>query len=717
VSAFAELRQELTAYLEKEQIDIIYQAYRLAKSAHKGQKRHSGDDYISHPVAVARILAEMHMDPTTIMAGLLHDVIEDTNISKQTITEQFGEAVAQLVDGVSKLTQIKFETRAEAQAENFRKMVLAMANDIRVIIVKLSDRLHNMRTLDACPPEKRRRMAMQTLDIYAPIANRLGMHSFRVEFEERGFAAMFPMRHRILSEAIRKISGNRKEILIDIESTLKQSLIKHGLPVDAVWGREKHIYSIYKKMRKKHLSFSEVMDVYAFRIVVDSIDTCYRTLGVVHNLYKPVPERFKDYIAIPKANGYQSLHTTLFGPYGVPIEVQIRDQEMEDLANNGIAAHWLYKSKAKVANDAQIRARNWLQKLLEMQKKAGSSLEFVEHVKFDLFPDEVYVFTPKGDIKELPNGASAVDFAYAIHSDVGNTTVAAKIDHRLAPLSTQLANGQRVEIITAPGARPNPAWLNFVVTGKARSNIRHFLKNQRSAESIQFGKRLLDRALATLSTQWDDLKPENISKTLTEHSYQQAENLFEAIGLGNEMAPVIAAQLVEHDGRARPQMTANSQPLSIKGSEGMIVHYAHCCRPIPGDPIVGIIQAGRGINIHMETCHKVEKFRGKPSKCIDLQWASGINEEFQASLFLLVLNRRGTLGRLANDISNVDADIINISVDEHEGNYNIINLIVGVRDRKHLANLLRRLRHNREVMRLNRNKPNWNNDDYQPLFP
>ncbi len=708
---FSELKQELSTYLPAEQIETIYAAYRTAKAAHKGQKRHSGDDYISHPVAVAHILAGMRLDATSIMAGLLHDVIEDTLLSKEEIAQQFGNAVAELVDGVSKLTQIQFESKAQAQAENFRKMVLAMANDMRVIIVKLSDRLHNMRTLDACPPEKRQRMAVETLDIYAPIANRLGMHSFRVEFEERGFAAIFPMRYRVLSSAMRKVKGNRREILIDIENTLKKSLIKHGLPSDSVWGREKNVYSIYKKMRNKKLSFSEVMDMYAFRIIVDSIDTCYRALGVVHNLFKPVPERFKDYIAIPKANGYQSLHTTLFGPYGVPIEIQIRDREMEDLANNGIAAHWLYKSKDKAASDTQIRARNWLQKILDIQKNTGSSLEFIEHVKFDLFPDEVYVFTPKGEIMELPHGATAVDFAYAIHSDIGNSCVAAKIDHRLAPLSTALVNGQRVEIITVAGARPNPVWLNFVVTGKARSNIRHFLKSQQQVEAIKFGKRLLNRALSALTSSWDKLPAEQVKKILDEHQYQQAEELFEAIGLGNAMAPVIAAQLIETEQVKRPEITPkSSKPLAIKGSEGMVVTFAECCRPIPGDPIIGIIQSGRGFTIHLDQCSKIGKLRNKPGKCVELQWSKHIEEDFRVNLYLLVVNRRGVLGKIANSIANVDADIDNINVDEHDGNYNIINVIISVRDRKHLANLIRRLRLNKEVLRVSRNKPTWDKD-------
>ena len=706
MSFFTELRKELATYLKKDQIDPIYQAYLLAKQAHTGQKRHSGDDYITHPVAVARILAEMRLDPTSIMAALLHDVIEDSDIDKSQIATTFGNAVSELVDGVSKLRQIQFESKAEAQAENFRKMVLAMANDIRVIIVKLADRLHNMRTLESCPQEKRTRIAAETLDIYAPIANRLGMHTFLVELEERGFAALYPMRYRILQESLGKISGNRQEMLIDIENALKESLVKHGLPADAVWGREKHLYSIYKKMRRKKLSFSEVMDVYAFRIVVDSIDTSYRVLGVVHNLYKPLPERFKDYIAIPKANGYQSLHTTLFGPFGVPIEIQIRDQEMEEVANNGIAAHWLYKSKDDAFTDTQIRARNWLQKLLDMQQKAGSSLEFIEHVKFDLFPDEVYVFTPKGDILELPNGATPVDFAYAIHSDIGNSCVAAKLDKRLAPLSTPLSNGQRIEIITSPGARPNPAWLNFVVTGKARGNIRHFLKSQRQSESIEFGRRLLERALVALSSHWDHINEHNIAKTLSEHHYQDLDELLSAIGLGNEMAPVIASQLLEQSEADNTQnLTHSDQPLAIKGSEGMVVHFSECCYPIPGDPIIGVLHAGRGITVHMEQCQEVTKLRGKTNRCIDLQWAKDIDEEFRANIYLLVANKRGVLGKIANSIYNADANINNISVDEYEGNYNIINLLVSASNRRHLANIMRMLRVNKEVLRINRNYP------------
>ena len=697
---FNELKQELYSYLSQEQVHTVYKAYRLARAAHKGQRRHSGEDYISHPVAVAQILAEMRLDHTTIIAALLHDVIEDTPLDKARIAKHFGDAVAHLVDGVSKLDQIEFGSRAEAQAENFRKMVFAMANDIRVIIVKLADRLHNMRTINACSHEKRRRIAAETLEIFAPIANRVGMHNIRVELENRGFAALHPLRYRILTNALRKISGNRKEILIDIENSLKESLLKHGLPADSVWGREKHLYSIYKKMRSKKLHFAEVMDVYAFRIVVDNIDTCYRALGIVHNLYKPVPERFKDYIAIPKANGYQSLHTTLFGPYGVPIEIQIRDHDMEELANNGIAAHWIYKSKTQIFNSAQVRARNWLKTLMEMQKKAGSPLEFIEHVKFDLFPDEVYVFTPKGDIMELPNGGTPVDFAYAIHSDIGNSCVAAKIDRRLAPLSTPLMNGQHVEIITSSNAQPNPIWLNFVVTGKARGNIRHFLKTQRQTESIAFGKRLLDRDLAVLDIQWKTISPERIDALLQEYRYSKLDKLFESIGLGNKMAPLVAAKLAQQTRDDKQPLPIT--PLSIKGTEGMVVNFATCCYPIPGDAIIGLLQQDRGIIVHNDICGQIQKLRGRASNTLDLRWETSIDDLFRSALDILVINDRGTLSRLTTTIATMNADIEDIHIHQQDDRHRTVRLILKVRHRTHLARIIRALRINKTIFRITR---------------
>lgn len=708
MSLFKELQQELETYLPREQIEIVAAAYELAASAHKGQRRHSGEPYVTHPVAVTLVLAKMRLDQSSLCAALLHDVIEDTHIEKETLIEKFGDEVATIVDGVSKLTQIEFESREEAQAENFRKMVLAMAHDIRVIIVKLADRLHNMRTLHACSPSKRRRIARETLDIYSPIANRLGMHNFMVEFEELGFEAIYPRRYRVLKKAVRDIRGNRKEMLTDIESALKEALVHHGLSSDAVWGREKHLYSIYKKMKRKKLSFSEIMDVYAFRIIVDNRDNCYRALGVIHNLYKPVPERFKDYIAIPKANGYQALHTTLFGPYGVPIEIQIRTHEMDNLANVGIAAHWLYKSESVAITDAQVRAQAWLQGLLEIQKNAGDPIEFIENVKIDLFPDEVYVFTPKGHIMELPRGATPVDFAYAVHSEVGNHCVAAKIDKRLAPLSTLLVNGARVEIITAPGARPNPAWLNFVVTGKARGSIRHFLKSQRTTESIAFGKRLLDRALAAKNLAWEKIPDITIQRMLKQHRLTKIDELFEAIGLGKKMAPLMAAQLAADleasDDQNVEDHNVKSEPLPIMGSEGMMVRFASCCHPIPGDPIVGVMEVGRGITIHTDDCETVAGYHHDSQHIVALRWDDDVGGEFRVDVRLLVENKRGVFASIALAIAEADSNIDDVSLDEHDGMYNIISITLSVSGRAHLARIMRRLRRIKPVVRLLRNK-------------
>lgn len=708
---FDELRQELETYLETDQIEQIYQAFRLAADAHHGQQRQSGDPYISHPVAVAHILASMRLDYQSIIAAILHDVIEDTPVQKESIAAVFGQEVAELVDGVSKLTQIKFESKAEAQAENFRKMLLAMVNDIRVILVKLADRLHNMRTLSGLTPDKSRRIARETLEIYAPIAHRLGMNNLRIELEDLGFAALYPLRFRILREAVQKARGNRREIVNTIKSTIKTCLEQHGLPASSVIGRQKHLYSIYQKMRHKHLAFAEIMDVYGFRIIVDKIDTCYRALGAVHSLYKPVPERFKDYIAMSKANGYQSLHTTLFGPYGVPIEIQIRTADMDYLANHGIAAHWLYKSSGGPTTEAELRAREWLKNLVELQQRTGNSLEFIENVKIDLFPDEVYVFTPRGNIMELPSGATAVDFAYAVHSDVGNSCVAVKIERRLAPLSTVLKNGQTVEVITAPGASPNPAWLNFVVTGKARSNIRHYLKSQRRAESIQLGRQMLENALVTLNTHLNEIMPERLQQLLQEYHLKSADDLYEAIGLGNQIPLRMAYSLV--DAAPLPETeevlsttikTLPAQPLAIKGTEGMVVHFAECCRPIPGDSIVGILIPGEGIMIHDEQCRQIAAFCTMPEKCVAVRWEDNVAGEFKVDLLVELANQRGTLARLASAISEAEANIDNVLVQDHDGVYSRVKLTVSVRDRVHLARVMRRIRAGKVVTRIIREK-------------
>lgn len=705
---FESLRRELNNYLDSKQVATIEEAFLLAKNAHEGQQRYTGEPYITHPVAVALILAEMRMDPQTIMAAIMHDVIEDTYVEKKDIVKQFGKEVADIVDGVTKLTQIEFETRAQAQAENFRKMVMAMAKDIRVILVKLADRLHNMRTLGILPPEKRRRIALETLEIFAPISNRLGMHAFRVEFEDLGFAALYPMRYRILKEALAKSLGNRQEILEMIDKEIRTALKNTNIHIRSISGREKHVYSIYKKMHEKHLSFSEVMDVYGFRVIVDKVDTCYRVLGVLHNLYKPLTQRFKDYIAIPKANGYQSLHTTLFGPYGVPIEVQIRTDEIHKMAEYGISAHWLYKTEKTVFGDAQQRAKEWLKGVLEMHKSSKNSLEFIENVKIDLFPDEVYVFTPKGTILELPAGATPVDFAYAIHSDIGNSCVAAKLDRRLAPLSTHLTNGQQIEIVTAPGARPNPAWLNFVVTGKARSNIKHFLKKQHREESIELGKRLVEKSLRGLGINLAQIPDEDLQNVIETTKLGSIDHLFEEVGLGNRTALLAAKQLAKFsDLSEQIKLSENgmTHPLAVKGTEGIAITYARCCRPIPGDHITGYIEPGQGLVVHTELCPTLDNYRQIPDKLIPLRWEEKVHGDFPVDLRVDILNQRGSLAKLALAISESDSNIENINAEEFDGRYFTANLTITVRDRKHLARVLRKIRSQKNVIRVMREKP------------
>jgi len=695
------LADRLSTYLDADQVNLVRRAYFYAEQAHDGQRRRSGEAYVTHPLAVANILADMHMDHQSLMAAMLHDVIEDTGIAKEALTAQFGETVAELVDGVSKLTQMKFETKAEAQAENFQKMAMAMARDIRVILVKLADRLHNMRTLEVLAGEKRRRIAKETLEIYAPIANRLGMHAMRIEFEDLGFKAMHPMRSERIRAAVRRARGNRNEIVDKIEQSLVHCLERDDLQGEVV-GREKHLYSIYKKMRGKRKAFNEIMDVYAFRIVVDKVDTCYRVLGAVHSLYKPLPGRFKDYIAIPKANGYQSLHTTLFGMHGVPIEIQIRTREMEEMANNGIAAHWLYKSNGEeTAKGTHARARQWVKGVLELQERAGNSLEFIESVKIDLFPDEVYVFTPKGSIMELPKGSTAVDFAYAVHTDVGNTCIACRVNRRLAPLSQALESGCTVEIVTAPGARPNPAWLNFVVTGKARTHIRHALKLQRRSESIKLGERLLNKVLAGFETSLDKVSPERIQAVLNEYHMEVIEDLLEDIGLGNRMAYVIARRLLASEGE-QPQSAEG--PLAIRGTEGLVLNYAKCCTPIPGDPIVGHLSAGKGMVVHLDTCRNIADVRHNPDKCIQLSWSKDVTGEFNVELRVELEHQRGLIALLAGSVNAADGNIEKIGMDERDGRISVVQLVVSVHDRVHLARVIKKLRAIKGVMRITRMK-------------
>lgn len=688
-----------TNYLESRQVDDIRKAYHFAEEAHQEQKRRSGEPYITHPLAVAHVLAMMHMDHECIMAGLLHDVIEDTEVSREALATEFSEEVALLVDGVSKLAKATFETKQHAQAESLRKMLLAMSEDIRVIIVKLADRLHNMRTLGHLGPEKRRRIAEETLDIYAPIAQRLGMNVMRCELENLGFHVLYPLRYRVLADVVRKARGNRKEIVGQITDSIQHRMEQEGLTAD-IQGREKNLYSLYKKMVSKKLSFSEVMDVYAFRVVVDDVDSCYRMLGVVHNLYKPVQNKFKDYIAIPKANGYQSLHTVLFGPYGVPVEVQIRSRDMDQMAEAGVAAHWLYKAgKNESGNLAHRLARQWLHGLLEMQKDSGDSIEFLENLRIDLFPEEIYVFTPTGKIMTLPRGATAVDFAYAVHTDVGNHCVAAKVGRHLVPLSTQLETGQSVEIITTGSSHPNASWLNFVSTAKARTNIRHYLKQLRNDEAALLGRHMLMKNLQAFSSSIDALSEQRIEEVVAEFEAETFEQLLEEIGLGDRSVLLVAQKLIHADDDAN-KMT--QQPLMIAGTEGMVVSFARCCHPIPGDLIHGFISAGRGIVVHQDNCKTTLNLRGQSDKWLDVVWAPDIKREFSVEILVHVKNQRGVLATIASAVSENNSNIENVIVDERDSEYSDLRLTIGVLDRKHLANVIRRLRRIEMVERITR---------------
>ncbi|SDL55690.1 GTP pyrophosphokinase [Franzmannia pantelleriensis] len=702
-----DLADRLGGYLPPEEICQVKRAFYYAEQAHDGQRRRSGEPYVTHPLAVANILANMHMDHQSLMAAMLHDVIEDTGVSKEALGEQFGEAVAELVDGVSKLTQITFEDKAVAQAENFQKMVLAMSRDIRVIIVKLADRLHNMRTLGALRPDKKRRIARETLEIYARIASRLGINTIRVELEDLSFQALHPMRSERIKRAVSKARGHRRSTIRQVQSSLQKCLDDDGLP-GTVIGRQKHLLSIYKKMRDQRKSFAEIMDVFGFRIITDDVDSCYRILGAVHNLYKPVPGRFKDYIAIPKANGYQSLHTTLFGSGGMPIEVQIRTREMEAMANNGIAAHWLYKAgqtKRPIAAGSHARAREWVRGLLEMQRHAGNPLEFIEHVKNDLFPDDIYVFTPKGDIMELPQGATVIDFAYSVHTDIGNSCIACRIDRHLAPLSSRLESGQTLEIITAPGARPNTTWLSFVITAKARSAIRHALKHQQHTESVQLGRRLLNKALADFETSLEELPEGHLAAHLDELGVKQQDELLESIGLGTRMAYAVARRLAEalQDApEARGQRSDTHGPIMISGAEGMVINFARCCHPLPGDPVIGHTSVGKGIVVHRAECRNLDDLRSDPEKLFALEWSENQEADFPVALRIQVESRRGLVAELAGLVTDADANIERIGIEERDARLSIVNLTLAVRDRVHLARIIKRIRNLPHVGKIQR---------------
>ena len=700
-----ELLAKVELYLPPEQVARIRDAADFGAAAHLGQKRLSGEPYIAHPLAAAEILADLHLDADTIVGAILHDVIEDTPIAKEEIAARFGADVAEIVDGVTKLDQIKFKGREEAQAESFRKMILAMVRDLRVIMVKLADRTHNMRTIGIMSAPKRRLVARETLDIYAPVAERLGLYNLKLELEDLGFRALYPQRYRVIERALKRARGNQKEFLGKIEVVLNAAMKKAQIRA-RVASREKHLYSVYRKMRRKKSMLAQVIDVYGLRVVVDTPDTCYRTLGVVHAAYRPMPGRFKDYIAIPRVNGYQSLHTTLFGPNGVPIEVQIRTQDMHSVAEAGIAAHWKYKSGATNDTAQQERARAWITHLMEMQA-SGNAEEFIESVKVDLFPDKVYVFTPKGAILRLPRGATVVDFAYAVHTDVGNRCVAAKVDRRLSPLRTVLRNGQTVQIITAKGASPNPSWVNFVATAKARSAIRHYLKSMKRSEAVELGQQLLNAALSDFQLSVDKLDRAALEHTLHEFGLKDADELMTQIGMGERLAPLVARRLLpgSADGTTGPA------PLTVAGTEGLLVSYARCCRPIPDDPIIAFLSAGRGIVIHRETCGNVEDYHKHPEKWQSVTWQQDLNRYFSSEVRVEAVNKVGMLAAISAAVASTGTNIGHATVEQRDGDVSLMILEVEVKDRKHLARIVRTIRQMPEVTRVSRSQTSRRSHD------
>jgi len=705
VYLFEGLKNQISAYLPPEQVNLVQQAYVVARDAHAPQFRSSGEPYITHPVAVTSILAEMKLDHETLMAALLHDVIEDTPVTKEDLTRLFGATVAELVQGVSKLDKVKFKDIKEFETTNLQKMFMAMTQDIRVILIKLADRTHNMRTLGALKPEKRRRIAKETLELYAPIANRLGIHNIKNELEDWGFQALYPMRYRALSSAVKQARGNRRELLEKVQQDIRNRIQQTGIPAE-VSGREKHLYSIYRKMKNKELMFNDVMDIYAFRVVVDSIDNCYRTLGVMHNLFKPIESRFKDYIAIPKQNGYQSLHTSLIGPHGIPVEIQMRTREMDEMADKGIAAHWMYKVNGEVREStAQIRAQRWMQSLLELQQSAGNSQEFVENVKSELYPDELYVFTPKGRIVELPIGATAVDFAYAVHTDIGNKCVGAKVDRRPYSLSKPLETGQTVEIITSPGGKPNANWLNYVVTSRAILGIRNYLKKQQQNEAVSLGKRLLTSALGTVKL--EEISQERIEQVLTNLQQPTLDALYSEIGLGNQLPIAIARRLLGEFDSDEPQSKAPAIPKGntfIVGSEGMLVTFAKCCRPIPGDPIVANATPGKGLNVHRAECRNIKGWEREPARFFPVRWDNTTEKQFLCDIRVFILNKQGVLAKLTTMIATQDSNIQDLSTEDRDTGEYVIKITLSVKDRVHLANVMRKIRVMPDVQKVYRRK-------------
>ncbi len=708
MAAVPGLNETRFGYLKPADIARLEEAYRFSNAAHAGQTRQSGDPYISHPLAVAEILADWHLDGQALIAALLHDVLEDAAVSKTEIADMFGKPVADLVDGVSKLAKIEFQSAEDAQAENFRKMLLAMARDVRVILIKLADRLHNMRTLGAVPYAKRHRIARETLEIYAPIAIRLGLNALYHELQELAFSHLYPMRYKVIAKATRAARGNRREVIGKTEAAIKAKLAEAGIQAE-VTGREKHTYSTYKKMIEKDLSFSEVHDIYGFRVVVKDIPSCYIALGALHALYKPIPGKFKDYIAIPKANGYQSLHTRLVDPYGLPVEVQIRTEHMHRVAEAGVASHWMYKEdEAESLSELQKQTHQWLQSLIEIQNQAGDSAEFLGDVKVDLFPDEVYVFTPKGKIMSLPRGATAVDFAYAVHTDIGNRCVAARVNGELVPLRGELRNGDRVEIITASHAKPNPAWLQYVRTGKARSNIRHYLKTMQYEESVNLGERVIEQALRALGKSPAEVDEASWERVLRESGARSRQQIYADTGLGKQLAAVVARRLVRQSEPPREETKSAAKPAGsvvIRGTEGMAVQLATCCRPIPGDEVIGSIKKGQGLIVHTADCAQIARSRrNEPDQWIDVEWDASTSRLFQAALEVTVTNQRGVLAKVASEIADAGSNIDSITMEEERSLYATMHFVVEVTNRAHLARVMRALRRLPDVKKLARTR-------------
>jgi GTP pyrophosphokinase len=695
-----------TSYLKLEDRQFLAAAFCFADASHRGQTRRSGEPYISHPLAVATILTQWKLDAQALAGALLHDVMEDSGVTKLELTEKFGKTVAELVDGMSKIDKLEFQSKEEAQAENFRKMLLAMARDLRVMLIKLADRLHNMRTMDAMRPDKQKRIARETMEIYAPIANRIGLNSAYQELDDLAFKYLHPNRYGVLSKALKAARGNRREVVGKILDAIKDKLAVAKIEA-SVTGREKNLYSIYRKMQEKQLSFSEVLDIYAFRVIVKDVPTSYLTLGSLHALFKPIPGKFKDYIAIPKANGYQSLHTTLFGPYGTPIEIQIRSGDMHRIADAGVASHWMYKSGDEGFSDVQKKTHQWLQSLLEIQAESGDAVEFLEHIKVDLFPDQVYVFTPKGKIFNMPAGASCVDFAYAVHSDIGDSCIAAKINHELVPLRTRLKNGDQVEIVSAVHARPNPSWLTFVTTGKARSHIRHFLKGMRFEESVLLGERLLAQGFANLNQPLQNVSDDVWDRYLKENGEKSREVVKAELGLGKRLAVVVAKRLLQLGGSWQDEAALGRKPaaVAVRGGEGMAIQCARCCNPIPGDPILGFVKKDQGLVIHTHDCPQIAHGRIDSEKLIDVEWDADVNRLFDVPVRILAQNDRGILAQIALAIADADANITAVATQEPEGfseRYMQIQFTLQVSNRTHLAKVMKNLRQLPSAYRIQR---------------